>query len=278
MFKERKVQLQVRGLKIAREAESTESGSEEQDGVKEKKLNGRFLLGGDFAQFGLGLGEYGESRLIQDGVHLVQVGGELSGRLLVLLAPVPLQVALDVAHDWKRGNGMKRVEEACDDYALDTVLAKRMLTLCDALGERVVQLREERAEGAFQRRQQVLHDGVLAGGVHGADGCSRRRLAVRVDDGLVLRDVRQQLDRRRLERRLQLGQLRRHHRLQLLAHKVRRALFQRVHLALQLRSDRRLQLVHRLKHIIPIHYFPFRDQHFKGASLLFMPIIVLFHF
>ena len=51
-------------------------------------------------------------------------------------------------------------------------------TFSDALGEVVVELLEELLEGAFQRGQQLLAEGVAAGLLHGRRRRRRRRLSV----------------------------------------------------------------------------------------------------
>ena len=110
-----------------------------------------------------------------------------------------------------------------------------------------MKLGEERLERAFQRWKQLRRDGILAATIHGRHGRRRGRLAVRIDDGLVLRQMAHHLHGRILQNRFQLIHLRRNNRLQLLADKINTPLLQSVRLILEFRSDRRLKFRYGLK-------------------------------
>ena len=116
-----------------------------------------------------------------------------------------------------------------------------MLTLSDPLGKCVVQLGEKCLERDFQRRKQLCSDGILAAAIHGRHGRRRSRLAVRIDDGLVLRQMGHHLHRRIFQNWFQFIHLRCNDRLQLLPDKINTSLLQCVRLVLKLGSDRRLK-------------------------------------
>lgn len=122
-----------------------------------------------------------------------------------------------------------------------------MLTFVDSFGEGVVQLGEESVEGALQSGKKLLRHCIFAGPVHGQYGRLRGRPAVRVDDRLVLRQMREHLHHRSLQYRFHFVHLSGDHRLKLLPDEIHAPLLQGTSLVLKLGADRRLQLGDRLE-------------------------------